>query len=73
VRPRCVSWGKKMKRPRILLIGLVFAIVVLALAAVGATTFGSEGWTWNEAGWTWDEAPPSPEGWTWDEAPAQAG
>lgn len=59
MRPRGVSWGKKMKRSRILLIGLVLAFVVAALAAVGGTAFGSDGWTWNEAGWTWNETGPS--------------
>jgi flagellar basal body-associated protein FliL len=49
-------WGKKMKRSRILLIGLVLTIVVAALAVVGGTAFGTDGWTWNEAGWTWNEA-----------------
>ena len=45
-----------MKRSRILSIGLVLAIVVATLDAVGGTAFGSDGWTWNEAGWTWNEA-----------------
>lgn len=45
-----------MKRSRIFLIGLVLAIAVVALAAVGGTVFGTDGWTWNEAGWTWNEA-----------------